>query len=101
MPSQTKVNLPSAPVTLSVQQIEELYQHLSELRHDINNDLSKIVGTAELIKLELGRFVPEAAKPTPKSLERIPLLLEQPKHIARKLEDFSRELEGVLGIGRP
>jgi len=101
MPSQTKVNLPSAPVTLSVQQITELCQHLSELRHDINNDLSKIVGTAELIKLELGRIAPEAGKPTPKSLERIPLLLEQPKNIARKIEDFSRELEGALGIGRP
>jgi len=101
MPSQTKVNLPGAPVTLGVHQIEELYQHLSELRHDINNDLSKIVGTAELIKLELGRFAPEAAKPMPKSLGRIPLLLEQPKHIAQKLEDFSRLLEGALGIGRP
>jgi hypothetical protein len=101
MPSQTKVTLPGAPVTLSVQQIEGLYQHLSELRHDINNDLSKVVGIAELIKLELSRFVPEAGKPAPRSLERIPLLVEQPKHIARKLDDFSRELEGLLGIGRP
>ncbi len=101
MPSPSKVNLPDAPVTLSVPQIEELCQRLSELRHDINNDLSKIVGTAELIKLELGRFAPETSKPTLKSLERIPLLLEQPKQIAQKLEDFSRLVEAALGIGRP
>ena len=101
MASQTKVILPSAPVTLSVQQVAELYRHLAEMRHDINNDLSKIVGSAELIKLELARMPPDASKLPPKTLGRIPLLLEQPKNIAQKVEDFSHALEQALGVSRP
>jgi hypothetical protein len=96
----TNANLPSAPVTLSVEQIEALCRQLGDLRHDINNDLSKVVGTAELIKLELMRFNPDPARPL-KAMDRFPLLLEQPKKISMMIEGFSRELEKALGIVRP
>lgn len=100
MGSPTKANLPSAPVTLSVEQIEALCHQLANLRHDINNDLSKVVGTAELIKLELMRFNPDPAKSL-KAMDRFPLLLEQPKKISTMIENFSRDLEKALGIVRP
>jgi hypothetical protein len=95
-----KAVLPSAPVTLSQQQIEELYRLLAEMRHDINNDLSKIVGTAELIKLELGKVGSDPAKPL-RALDRMPMLLDQPRKISAMLEQFSKEFEKTLGITRP
>jgi hypothetical protein len=101
MGSPTRANLPAAPVTLSLQQIETLYQQLANLRHDINNDLSKVVGTAELVKLELLKMNPDPSKPPPKALDRIPMLLEQPKKISLMVEAFSREMEKALGISRP
>jgi hypothetical protein len=39
--------LPTEPVSLSVQQIEELTRKLSNLRHDINGDLALVVAAAE------------------------------------------------------
>jgi hypothetical protein len=95
-----KALLPSAPVTLSQQQIEELYRLLAEMRHDINNDLSKVVGTAELIKLELSKVSMDPAKPL-RALDRMPMLLDQPRKISAMLEKFSREFEKTLGITRP
>jgi hypothetical protein len=95
-----KAVLPSAPVTLNGQQIEELYRLLAEIRHDINNDLSKIVGTAELIKLELGKVHADPAKPL-RALDRMPMLLDQPRKISAMLEKFSREFEKTMGITRP
>jgi signal transduction histidine kinase len=95
-----KAVLPSAPVTLNQQQVEELYRLLAEMRHDINNDLSKIVGTAELIKLELGKVNADPAKPL-RALDRMPMLLDQPRKISSMLETFSREFEKTLGITRP
>jgi len=43
-------DVPSQPVTLSVEQIEELNQKLSNMRHDINNNLSLILAATELIR---------------------------------------------------
>ena len=45
------MSFPDGPVTLTVQQLEELHKKLSALRHDVNNHLSLIVAAAELIKL--------------------------------------------------
>ena len=93
--------MPGGPVTLSVEQIEALYRQLSELRHDINNDLSKIVGASELIKLELMKLsAADPSKPPPKALERLPGLVEQPKKISMMIESFSQELEKALRIER-
>jgi hypothetical protein len=101
MGSPTKAVMPAAPVTLSVEQIEALYRQLCDLRHDINNDLSKIVGTAELIRLELSKLSAESGKAPPKAVERIPMLLEQPRKISTMMENFSREVEKAFGVTRP
>lgn len=82
--------LPTEPVTLSVQQIEELNRKLSNLRHDINGDLALVVAAAELMKLN------------PDVLQRmLSTLLEQPSKIRDKVDKFSHELEKIFGITRP
>ena len=82
--------LPTEPVTLSVQQLEELNRKLSTLRHDINGDLALVVAAAELIKLN------------PDILQRmLSTLLEQPPKIRDKVDRFSAEFEKMVGISRP
>ena len=81
--------LPTEPVTLSVQQLEELNRKLSTLRHDINGDLALVVAAAELIKLN------------PDILQRmLSTLLEQPSKIRDKVDRFSAEFEKMVGISR-
>ena len=81
--------LPTEPVTLSVEQIEELNRKLSNLRHDINGDLALVVAAAELIKLN------------PDILQRmLSTLLEQPPKIRDKLDRFSTDLEKTVGVTR-
>src|SRR6266404_2949461 len=81
--------LPTEPVTLSVQQLEELNRKLSTLRHDINGDLALVVAAAELIKLN------------PDILQRmLSTLLEQPPKIRDRVDRFSAEFEKALGITR-
>src|ERR1043165_831259 len=84
-----RMGLPDGPVTLTVQQIEELSKKLSTLRHDVNNHLSLIVAAAELIK-----FNPEMA------VRMSTTLSEQPPKISEEISKFSAELEKVLGITR-
>ena len=47
----------SAPVTLSVEQVNELVKKLATLRHDVNGDLALVEATAEAYR-EKGRFTP-------------------------------------------
>jgi len=102
MGSSRQAILPSGPVTLSVEQIDTLCRQLSALRHDLNNDLSKIVGTAELIRLELQKLsASDPTKPPLRALDRLPTLVEQPRRIAAMVESFTRELEKTLGVTRP
>jgi hypothetical protein len=42
--------LPAEPVTLSVEQIRYLNQKLSEMRHNVNNNLALMVAALELMK---------------------------------------------------
>ena len=42
--------LPDQPVTLTVEQIRELNQKLSTLRHDVNNNLALVIAAAEIIR---------------------------------------------------
>jgi hypothetical protein len=80
---------PTGPVTLTVQQIEELQKKLSALRHDVNNHLSLIVAAAELIKFNPG------------SAERMCATLgDQPPKISEGITRFSAEFEKALGITR-
>jgi hypothetical protein len=82
--------LPSQPVTLTVEQIEELNRKLSHMRHDINNNLSLILAATELIRHK------------PQSLERmIGTLVEQPPKVTATIARFSAEFEKAFGIVRP
>jgi hypothetical protein len=79
--------LPGQPVTLSVQQIQDLSQHFSAFRHDVNNSVGLISAAAELM-----RYSPDAAKKWSVTL------IEQPPRIAGKTREFLGEAERVLGI---
>ncbi len=81
--------LPNAPVTLTVQQIDDLNRRLSHMRHEINNHLSLIVAAAELIRLK-----PELTQKMSASL------VEQPPKITTELSRFSAEFEKTFGITR-
>ena len=81
--------LPTQPVALSVEQIGELNEKLSNLRHDLNNSLSLIVATAELIRRR-----PATAEHMWNTLH------EQPRKITDALTQFSHDLETMLHITR-
>ena len=83
------MTLPTQPVTLTVEQIGELNRKLSNMRHDINNQLSLIMAATELIRAK------------PHMAERMTAtLVEQPPKIAAALQSFSTEFEQLLGIQR-
>jgi len=83
------MGLPTKPVTLDVEQIEEVQKKLANLRHDINNHLSLIVAAAELIK-----FNPDLSK------RMCATLAEQPPKISDEMSQFSVDIEKILGITR-
>jgi hypothetical protein len=83
------MGLPSQPVTLTVEQINDLHQKVSTLRHDINNNLTLIVAALELI-----RYKPEMAD------KMIATMNEQPMKISACMTKFSEEFEKSLGITR-
>jgi hypothetical protein len=84
------MSLPNEPVTLNVEQINELNQQLATMRHDVNNNLSLIGAAVELIQRR------------PESAERmLDTLVEQPRKISETIAEFSRKLESSLHITRP
>jgi len=83
------MGLPNQPVTLSVEQIEELNRKLSTLRHDINNNLTLIMAAVELM-----RYKPEMAE------RMITTMTEQPMKISAAMGKFSEEFEKLLGINK-
>ena len=84
------MGLPGQPVTLTVEQIDQLNRKLATMRHDINGSLSLIVAA-----LELRRLKPEMAD------QMLNKLGEQPAKITDKLSKFSAEFEQAMGITRP
>jgi len=82
--------MPQVPVTLTPEQIAELNQKLSTMRHDINNNLAMIMAAAELARLK-----PELAD------KMIGRLIEQPTKITDQIKQFSVEFEKTVGITRP
>jgi len=82
--------LPTQPVVLSVEQIGELNQKLTNLRHDLNNSLSLIAATAELIHRR-----PANSDHMWKTLH------DQPRKITDAIAQFSRDMDAVLHITRP
>ena len=81
--------LPMEPVTLSVEQVSELNRKLSAMRHDVNNKLSLIAASVELVRRR-----PENAGRFLNSLD------EQPRIIAEMISQFSADLEAALRITR-
>lgn len=81
------MSVPSEPVTLSVEQISELKQKLSDLRHDVNNSLALMLAAVEMIRRR-----PESCEAMLKSFER------QPQKITSALLHFSKTLESALRI---
>ena len=84
-----RMTLPIEPVTLSVEQISELTGKLSGMRHDVNNKLSIIAASVELVRRR-----PDNAERLLNSLD------EQPRMIAEMIAQFSAALEAALRITR-
>lgn len=84
------MGLPSESVTLTVEQLGELNRQLSNMRHDINNNLSLIVAAAELI-----RHKPQVAE------RMMATLAEQPGRITEAMNKFTAMFERSFGITRP
>jgi hypothetical protein len=84
------MGLPAHPLTLSVEQIDELNKKLAATRHDINNHLSMMMAASELIQMK-----PEMAS---KMADK---LMKQPSRITELIKEFSAEFERTLGITRP
>ena len=83
------MRMPSQPVHMSVEQIQDLNHKLSTLRHDINNHLSLIMAAAELI-----RHKPQMAE------RMMETLVEQPQKITNAMNKFSSDFENTFGILR-
>ena len=81
--------VPSQPITLSAEQLDELNRKLSTMRHDINNHLSLVMAA-----LELMRSRPQLGE------RMLATLVEQPPKIAFAINKFSAEFEQALGITR-
>lgn len=82
------MNAPTATeCTLTPSQVAELNQHLSTMRHDINNHISLIMAAVELIRCK-----PEAADRMANTL------VNQPVKIAEAMKTFSTQFETTLGL---
>jgi len=81
------MGLPSKPVTLSVEQIEDLNRRLSNMRHDVNNSLSLMMAALEVV-----RYKPQMAE------KMMATLGDQPPKITQQIAQFSRDFESVFGI---
>jgi hypothetical protein len=84
------MGVPTAPVTLSPEQLKELNQKLSHMRHEINNQLALIVAAVELLRL----------KPDLRD-KMLDTLSQQPPRISDEMARFSTEFERAYGITRP
>ncbi len=78
---------PSDVTILTNEQVRELNQKLSNMRHTVNNCLSLIVAAAEVSRIN------------PSTFQRIlPTLEEQPEKIMKEIQNFSEEFEKTLQI---
>jgi hypothetical protein len=83
------MGVPTQPLTLTPEQIENLNRQLSDMRHSVNNHLSLIVAAVELLRIK------------PEMRERMAAsLAEQPAKITGDIARFSAEFERTLGIIR-
>ena len=81
--------LPDAAVTFTPEQIAQLNEQLSRMRHDINNSLALIMAAGEMIRLK------------PELVEKMTTtLLGQPQRITVLVQQFSAAWETLAGIRR-
>jgi hypothetical protein len=83
------MSLPSEPVTLSVEEIRELKQKLTDLRHDVNNSIALMLSAVEMIRRK-----PESRDTMLDSFAR------QPQKITNAVAQFSKDLEAALHISK-
>lgn len=76
-------------ITLTAEQVKELNEKLTTMRHNVNNYLSLIVAAAEVIRLN------------PSAVQRmLPTFKEQPDKIMAEIRNFSAEFEKALHLDR-
>jgi hypothetical protein len=121
------MTLPTAPVTLTIGELEDLNRKLSDMRHDINNHLSLMVAALELIRYKMkkgalleawdqlkggngGAGIDAASlqefenklKENLDQTDRMVVTLgEQPGRMTEAVRRFSTEFERAMGIKKP
>jgi hypothetical protein len=83
------MQIPQSPATLTPEQVAELNNKLSHMRHEINNQLSLVVAALELI-----RFKPDTKD------KMLNTISEQPPKIMAEMQKFSTDFEQAFGIVR-
>lgn len=76
-------------VTLSGEEVRELKQKLSDLRHDVNNNIALMLAAVEMIRRR-----PETLESMLDSFAR------QPKKVTEAVAQFSKALESALRISK-
>ncbi len=78
---------PSDVTILTNEQVRELNEKLSDMRHTVNNCLSLIVAAAEVARINPSAFT-----------RMVPTFKEQPEKIMNEIQKFSKEFEKTLQI---
>ena len=83
------MGLPAAPVTFTVEQIGELNEKLSNMRHNVNNNLALMVAALELLRRK-----PDTA------LKMADAISGQTNKLIEEIRVFSSDFENAFGITR-
>jgi len=84
------MSIPTHPVTLTPQQVEELRQKLAKMRHDINNHLSLISFAVEILRTKSDMVERMAGT-----------ISDQSPKIQADLAEYTAEFELALGLKQP
>jgi hypothetical protein len=85
----TAMMLPTAPVTLTVEQVGELNGKLSKMRHDVSGELTIVCLALDVMKKDPSQGAKLAAMVS----GRVP-------KISQLVGEFSRDFETMMGITR-
>lgn len=83
------MGLPTEPITLTAEQIRALNQQLSDMRHNVNNNLALLVAAIELIKRK-----PDLA------MKMCDSMSVQPDKMNEEIQRFSAHFEKAFNITR-
>ena len=83
------MGLPAGPVTLSVEQVADLNEKLSNMRHNVNNNLALMVAALELLRRK-----PDTA------IKMADSISGQTNKMIDEIKNFSAEFEKTFGITR-